>query len=130
MTDREMLESCLRAMREANDSWSVGIPSDWSNMIVALETHLITNQVTDIPTFVFVGNVTGYDETCEQVLVEWCDKTPYDSREGTLLFVRLWTQTEIDSAHKRGEELYRGFTEKSDKAIETAVDQGDERLEI
>ena len=40
MTDREMLERCLRAIEEAMYAGEHGIPTNWEAFIVSLRKHL------------------------------------------------------------------------------------------
>lgn len=74
---------------------------------IAAKGYSPVPKVDGLPIYVHVGNVIGPDEEGD-VLVDW-DSEAYEPKVGTILFVRLWTQAEIDAAHKAGEELFQGL---------------------
>lgn len=87
----------------------------------------------DVP-YAFVGNVFGTDNEGD-VLVEWDNDSPYKPEIGTLLYVRLYTQAEIDAAEEQARRTLRqlkvdeGSSEKSGAECQGCKMQWDTRVE-
>lgn len=84
----EEREDRLRRLRERIDAH------------LAVTDYMALRDADALPTYIHVGNVFRTDEEGD-VLVDW-DSEAYEPKVGTLLFVRLWTQAEIDTARKAG----------------------------
>lgn len=73
----------------------------------AVLKQMTPDETSELPTFAHVGNIFDKDVDGD-VLVDW-DSEAHEPAVGTLLFVRLYTQGELDAARANAEEVVRGL---------------------